>query len=244
MTAPDTDASLTRLPGFGLDADRITANVDESISARFSRRLAGRYSIDAFGADPLLTDALAPLMQSVMRVEVANGERLPKTGPAVLVSNRAFGVGEPLALMLGVRDAVGRRLRLVDAPDLPILGPLLRKFGGIGAVAADLGAALRAGHLVGVPLGPTWLRTGTGEPPIELLTAAVGFPVFPVAVEPIGPFGLALRGWRVTVGQMIELEPGLPKLDPLAAADLAELARDGVESLLATGWSGPKAPKQ
>lgn len=226
-----TTASVHHVTGFGLDVDHVRA-ADEHIGHRVSRRIDGRYVIDAFGADPLLMDAATGVLEAAMRVEVVHGDRLPRSGPAVLVANRGLGVLEPAALALAVRSEVGRRIRAVAAPDVPVLGPLARKFGGIGAIADDLGAALRAGYLVAVPLGNTWMRVGAGEPPLHLLTAAVGTPVLPVAVQPVGPLGIPLRGWRVTFGTPIALEPGLPDRDPLAAAELAESAREGVESLL------------
>lgn len=227
-----TTASVHHVTGFGMDVDHVDPRGEASFIDRASRRIDGRYVIDAFGADPLLMDAAAPVARAAMRVEVVHAERLPRSGPAVLVANRGFGVLEPLALALAVRQAVNRRIRVVAAPDGIGFGPVWRKFGGIGALADDLGAALRAGYLVAVPLGNTWLRTGAGEPPLQLLRGAVGSPVLPVAVRPVGPFGLPVRGWRVKIGPPITLEPGLPNKDPLAAAELAESARDGVEGLL------------
>ena len=44
----------------------------------------------------------------------------PTTGPAVIVSNRGFGVAEPAALGVAVQRASGRRLRVVGAPDVPV----------------------------------------------------------------------------------------------------------------------------
>ena len=145
-----------------------------------------------------------------MPVQVEHPERLPRTGPAVLVSNRGLGVVEPTALAVALRQEAGRRLRVIGAPDVPILGDLMRKLGAVMSYQDDLAALLRAEHVAAIPLGPTWLRTGAGTPPIQLLVAALGYPVIPVAVRPGGPLGLPLRPWRVTVGEPLDpCRPGL-----------------------------------
>jgi hypothetical protein len=60
----------------------------------------------------------------------------------------------------------------------------------------------------------------------------MGFPVHPVAVVPAGPFGTALRGWRVRFGRPIRLDGSYPMGDPLGAAELAEAVRDAVAAML------------
>ncbi|MCZ7528148.1 MAG: hypothetical protein M5U14_18325 [Acidimicrobiia bacterium] len=221
------------LTNTSLDADR-THELGSWRDA-LRRRIEGRYPIDPFGADLQLQDALWPLVGPVVRLEVDHAERLPEVGAAVLLANRGLGVGEPLALGVAVRKVVRRRLRVVGAPDLPLARELFHRLGAVGSRHEDLGAVLRAGHLAAVPLGPTWLRTGAGEPPLPLLVAALGFPVIPVAVRPGGPLGLPLRPWRVTVGRPIEQLPGVGRGDTLAAAELAERARVAVEGMLAAG---------
>lgn len=213
---------------FGLDDDRI--GKAESPLAALRRRLDGRYPRDPFGLDPHLQDMVSPLFSLVARVEVHGGEHIPARGPALLVSNRGVGLLEPAALGVAVRQACGRRLRIVGTPDMPVLGDAFRSVGGIPAYPSDVAAVLRAGHLAAVPLGPTWLRTGAGTPPLELLLAATGFPVVPVAVVPGGPLGLPLRPWRIVVGPAI-VTAGDPD-DPLEAAELAEAARSGVRGLI------------
>jgi hypothetical protein len=130
-------------------------------------------------------------------------------------------------------DQAGRRPN-VGAPDVPVLGDLMRKLGGVMAYPGDVGALLRAGHLAAVPLGSTWLRTAGGTPPLPLLVPALGYPVIPVAVTPGGPFGLPLRPWRVVVGEALAVRSRRGSRDPLAAAELAEAAREAVSALLRT----------
>lgn len=213
------------------DVDTIGAGV--SLAAAVRNRIDGLYPIDPFGGDPQMQDVLAPLVRVGVRVRVTHPELLPTSGPAVLVSNRGLGVAEPVVLAVAVREAVGRRLRVLGAPELPVLGDAARRLGGIGYHAEDLGAVLRAGHLVAVPLGNTWLRTGAGEPPVGLIVAALGFPVIPILVRPSGPFGVPWLGrWNVTVGPPIVPDEAAALDDPLSAAELAERARAGVQALV------------
>jgi len=218
------------ISNYSLDSDR--AHDPEPLPTALRRRLDGRFPVDPFGADPLFQDVIAPAVELLTPVRVEYPERLPDLGPAVLVANRGLGVGEPVALSVAVRKTVRRRLRVVGTPEWPFVGPALRKLGGVGLRPDDVGALLRANHLVAVPLGLTWLRTGAGSPPLDLLVAALGYPVIPVAVRAGGPLGLSLRPWRVVIGEPVEQRPGLAR-DQLAAAELAERAREAVAALLA-----------
>lgn len=213
---------------FGLDDDRV--GVPESVLAALRRRVDGRYPRDPYGLDPHLQDLVSPVFSLLGRARVHGAENIPTRGPALLVSNRGFGLLEPVVLGVAVRQARGRRLRIVGTPDIPVFGDALRALGGIPAYPDDVAGLLRAGHLAAVPLGPTWLRTGVGTPPLQLLQAAAGFPVVPVAVVPGGPFGLPLRAWRVSVGEPL-VTAGDPD-DPLEAAELGEAARAGVARLI------------
>ena len=147
--------------------------------------------------------------------------------------NRGLGIFEPAALAIAVRQSVGRRLRVIGAPDLPVLGDILRKIGAIGYRADDVAVLLRAGHLAAAPLAPTWLRSGVGAPPRELLAAILGFPVVPVAVLPGGPGRRPIRPWRVVVGPVVETAIDAVPGDTLAGAELAERTRTAVNRVLA-----------
>jgi len=222
-------------PNYGIDADRVLA-MDRPI-AWLRRRLDGRFAVDEFGGDPHLMDLLAPLPAAAIRVEVEHAERVPRTGAALLVCNRGFGLAEPLVLGFAIRRACARRLRVVGAPEVPILGPFTQKLGAIGYRPDDVAAMLRAGHLVGAPLGMTWMRSGAGEPPWTLLASTLGSPVVPIAIRPGGPFGLPLGiwpapPWRVVVGEALLPPAGTRAHDQLAAAELAEQVVAAVAELL------------
>lgn len=214
---------------FGLDAD--ATSPPEPLPAAVRRRLGGRYPVDPFGLDPQLCDLLSPLFDLTVRVR-AHGMEHVGPGAATLVANRGLGIGEPAALAVAVRQALGRRLRVVGAPPVRLLGALSRRLGAVAATPEDLAAALRAGHLVAVPLAPTWLRTGAGTPALELTQAMMGFPVHPVAIVPAGPLGLPLARWRVCAGPPIRLDGSYPVGDPLGAAELADAVRHAVARLL------------
>ena len=224
---------------YGIDIDH-TSDPEPPFRA-LRRRVAGRYPVDPFGLDPQLCDLGAPVLGAFVRVTVTGAARIPSDGPAVFVMNRGLGLLEPTALAIAVRRHAGRRLRVVGAPAVPFVGGLLRRLGSVNGSADDVGACVRAGHLLAVPLAPTWLRSGAGTPPLHLVQAMMATRVFPVAVSPGGPLGTAIAPWRVHVGEQIALDASYPPGDPLGAAELAEAARAAVDGLLAGRDPAPDA---
>jgi 1-acyl-sn-glycerol-3-phosphate acyltransferase len=213
-----------------LDADRIVRPEPPLTALR--RRLAGRYPVDPFGLDPQLADLCVPLFEAAVRVRIAGGEHVPASGPAVIVSNRGFGVAEPAALAIAVERASGRRLRVVGAPDVPIFGSAMRRLGAISSSGANVAGVLRAGHLVGIPLAPTWLRTGAGDAPTGVARALTVAPIIPAAVRGVGRLGGLIGSWDVTFGPMVTLPDPYGRHDPLAAARFTEAMRRAVGALL------------
>ena len=216
-----------------LDADRIAR--PETPWSALRRRVSGRYPVDPFGLDPQLADLSVPLFAAALRVHVSGGQHIPATGPAVIVSNRGFGVAEPAALGVAVQRACGRRLRVVGAPDMPFLGTVTRRLGAISSSEPDVASALRAGHLVGIPLAPTWLRTGAGDAPLGVARALTLAPIIPAAVRGVGRFGGIAGSWDVTFGPMVTLSEPYDPNDPLAAARFIEAMRLAVGALLEVG---------
>jgi hypothetical protein len=216
---------------YGLEIDHVSDT--ESFLQTVRRRVGGRYPVDPFGLDPQLADLAAPVARAIVRVAVTGDEHVPSEGGAVLVVNRGFGVFEPAAVAVAVQRATGRRLRVIGAPTAPLLSGLFRRLGAISDSARDLVTCVRAGHLVAVPLAPTWLRTGAGTPPLPLMQAMTRAPAIPVAVTPGGPLRTAIRPWRVRFGRAVTLEQPHDPGDPLGAARLAEAVRDAVGQLLA-----------
>ena len=222
-------ASPETVPGVD-DGDRVQPL--ESPLAFARRRFDGRFQIDAFGGDAQLMDLTGLVLAFGLRVEVEHAERIPRIGGALIVANRGLAIIEPAALALAVRRAVGRRLRIIGAPDTPVLGDVLRMIGAVVTRAHDVAALLRAGHLAAAPLASTWLRSGAGAPPRELLAAILGYPVVPAAVLPGGPGPLPIRPWKVVVGPVVETATDAVPGDTLAGAELAERTRTAVNALV------------
>lgn len=125
------------------------------------KRMLGDYTVDEFGFDPHLNNAvflplLRGLFNSWFRVEVSGIENLPDTGAALVVANHA-GVLPFDGLMASVavhdQHPLHRDLRLLAADlvfDLPVVGSAARKAGHTMACAADAHRLLAAGELTAV----------------------------------------------------------------------------------------------
>jgi 1-acyl-sn-glycerol-3-phosphate acyltransferase len=193
-----------------------------------SRRLRGDFELDEWGADPDLIDMVYPLASPFLRISVEGAANLPGTGPAVLVANRRLGLLEPFVLVRGLRQATGRRARFLGIPDIAPVGPALRRFGGAVNRPEELASLLRARHVVAVPLGPGYrkpLRAGTLNAALLAPALDMDVPVLPVAIV-----GGELTGrWEVLVGEPVARPTSR---GPLALAELADEARNGVQALL------------
>jgi 1-acyl-sn-glycerol-3-phosphate acyltransferase len=125
------------------------------------RRLSGEYPVDDFGYDPelareVLLPLAKPLYENYFRVRTLGVERIPSTGPALLVGNHSGTI--PLDAVM-VQYAVStehpqqRTIRNVAANlafQIPVFGPLARKSGAAVACDEDANELLRRGELVGV----------------------------------------------------------------------------------------------
>jgi hypothetical protein len=234
-----TVAERAAVPNYGIDADRLLGS--DSLIKALKRRFDGRYAVDEFGGDPHLQDLLLNPVVDRIRVQVRNGDRLPRLGPALLVANRGFGFAEPFVLTAAVHQRTRRRLRIANVPDVPLVSALTHKLGGLGSRAGDVAAVLRAGHLTAAPLAPSWWGVRASEVPRELLAATMGFPVFPVAIRAGGPVGLWLRPWLVSVGEPLSPPAGTSLGDPLVAAELSEAVQQSIAELL-EATPGPSGP--
>ncbi len=193
-----------------------------------ARRRTGDYTVDLWGADSDWVDMLGALTMPFVRVRIDGAEHLPLDGGAVLVANRRLGLGEPLAVSVGIRRATQRLVRPVGAPDLSYIGPVLRRFGMVRAAADEVRSVVASGEMVVVALSPERRRrAGTVAPDLLAPALDLGVPVLPVAV--IG--GELTGSWRVHIGGPLPA-PSTTRRTPLAAAELADRARAGVQMLL------------
>lgn len=125
------------------------------------RRLAGDYPIDDFGYDPelsreVLLPLAKPLYENYFRVRTLGIDRIPETGPALLVGNHSGTVALDALMMqyaVATEHPQERPVRNIGADlvfSLPFVGPMARKTGNALAHDDDAHELLRRGELVGV----------------------------------------------------------------------------------------------
>ncbi|KUI39580.1 hypothetical protein AU198_09555 [Mycobacterium sp. GA-1199] len=132
-----------------------------SVAEFVRKRMTGEYTVDEFGFDAHLNNAIfLPLLRvffkSWFRVEVSGIEHLPETGAALVVANHAGVLPfDGLMTSVAVHDhhPAHRDLRLLAADmvfDLPVVGQAARKAGHTMACTADAHRLLAAGELTAV----------------------------------------------------------------------------------------------
>ncbi len=158
------------------------------------------------------------------RVELRNPERIPKTGPVILVANHESLI-DPWLLGLATRRPV-RYMAKAELFDYPVLRTIMRWFGtfpitrGIGDQAAVARATelLEQGQVLGMfPQGTClpyrerpWLR---GAARLALSSGTTIVPVCIVGSERAlrpAKFKLGLPRIRVLAAEPIEVAPGRP----------------------------------
>lgn len=176
------------------------------------RRLSGDYPIDDFGYDEELTrevlmPLVRPLYERYFRVRALGVERIPDTGPALLVANHSGTIPVDAVMMqyaVGAEHPQRRLVRSVGADlvwRLPVIGPLARKSGNVVACDEDTLELIRRGELVGIfpegykGVGKGWreryklqrfgrggfietaLRTGAPIIPVAIVGAEEAYPM-------------------------------------------------------------------
>ena len=126
---------------------------------RLDRALSERRrSADAFGLEPVALEQALPIVWALhrfwFRVESAHIERIPETGPAIIVANHGGLLpfdGAMLAAEVLLRAPVPRVVRPLVARFVEGIGPVHRAFQSAGAVIGtpdDCRRLLDAGELV------------------------------------------------------------------------------------------------
>lgn len=192
---------------------------------------AGAQTVDPWGFDPGVYDLAARAGRLRWAVRVEGAEHLPVHGAALLVVNRRFGFSEPAVVAMGLHEATGRRVRPVGIPDVPVLGEVLRRLGGVLDAPAEVRGLLRAGEIVAVPCSrqpfharvPGVLRAGAVRAALD-----AGAPVLPVAVRG-NELGLA---WHVRVGAPVPCPAIVAHRDDTVAVAHADAVRDALAALL------------
>jgi hypothetical protein len=192
------------------------------------RRFDGTNPVDEWGLDADLMRAVAPLFGLRWSVDVDGAEQVPAAGPVLLVASRRLGLSEPFVVAAGVGRATGRLVRPLGVPDVAPVGPVLRRLGGVLDRPDELAGLLRAGELAAAFCGrqprPRH-RAGAVDPAVAAAAIATGAPVLPVAA--VGRE--AGRRWRIVIGPPVRQ---LRRKGPLAAVELADAIRAGVQDLL------------
>jgi hypothetical protein len=192
------------------------------------RRFDGTYKVDEWGLDRDVRAAVSPVLALRWQIETIGADVLPRRGPVLLVANCRFGWSEPFVLGRGIHQAIDRVVRVAGVPDVAPIGPALRRLGGVLARPDEIAGLLRAREMVGLLLGQSVRHrhhAGKVRPDLLAPALATGADVVPVALV-----GRELgRRWRIVVGPAIEYPTSR---GPLAAAELADRVRNGVQSLL------------
>ena len=216
-----------------IDAELAALDPDlerDDLPSLLARRVSGRFTIDEWGFDRDLLTAITPLVRMRWGLRIEGESALPEIGPALLVHTRRVGLSEPGVLAAAVHRATDRPLRatgyLASIPGP--MGPLARRLGAVPGDAADLRSLLRAGELVGLPLGREMRHPfHVGPVPTGPIAAALaaGAPIIPVAV-----LGVEIgRWWSVRFGRPIPTRRRGAVGDP---AELAEAVRQRLQALV------------
>jgi 1-acyl-sn-glycerol-3-phosphate acyltransferase len=213
---------------------------------RFLRhRLTGDYTVDEFGFDAELTDALVlpplrALYEKWFRVSVHGVENLPADGGALLVSNHSGTLPlDALMTAVAVHDETPghRHLRGLGADlvfKVPLVGSLARKSGQTLACNPDAERLLRQGELVGVwpegfkgigkPFASRYKLQRFGRGGFVSAALRTGVPIIPVSIvgaEEIYPKIGDIKLLARTLGlPYFPVTPFFPLLGPLGAIPL------------------------
>lgn len=194
-------ATLTRLaPTVGAPPISIAPRAKPAIAPSVSP-VSAAADPDPFGLDPAFRARTIPFFQFMFerywRIEVSGMEHVPADGPALVVANHSGAVPADafmLATALELRHPDRRCLRVLFdkfVDDLPFIGELYRRMGGVRASLANAERLLHRGDLVGLfPEGIAGVeklcsdryclqpfKSGTAR-----LSLRTGSPVVPVAI--------------------------------------------------------------
>ncbi len=129
---------------------------------------APSFDVDELGYDPNFEEQVRPLLDWVydrwFRVELHGGDRLPQSGPVILVANRAGAIPWDSAMLALACRRLGREVRPLVEDDVfhfPALGVVINRLGAVRACPENAERILGQGGAIAVfPEG----ATGFGKP--------------------------------------------------------------------------------
>ncbi len=192
------------------------------------RPLLPSNSVDDWGRDDHLIQALSPYIRLRWAVTVGTHHHLPVHAGALLVTNQRRYSLSPMYVAWALGQAIGRPVRFVGRPDIAPVGAALRRLGGLLHDPAEVEGALRHGELVVLGTSPTNHPRHAGVVDHEIVGAAVmaGVHVFPVA-SMSARLG---RSARADVGPMVRNRHN--RRGPLAEVELSEAVQRSLQKML------------
>jgi hypothetical protein len=192
------------------------------------RRLAGAYTVDPWGLDRDVRQVAARLARLRWSASV-EGVPLPASGPVLLVANARLASLAPLAAVLALGDRAGRLVRFAGIVDVEPVATASRRLGGVIGRPAEVAGVLRTGEVALV-----WCRSVVRSNPPRVGWVAPEL-LLPAVEQQTAVMPVAISGGRV--GRHLRVEVGAPlrirqQPSPLAAAELADVARAAVQALL------------
>ena len=186
------------------------------------------HSVDDYGRDSHLINALAPFTHLRWNVTVGGEQHLPAHTGALLVCNsRRFSLSSVYAA-LALSEVIGRPVRFVGRPDTAPVGSFMRRIGGLLAHPAEVLGALQHHELVLVSAEGTSHPRHAGKVPHELIGPAM---VSGVAVYPVATMSSTVgRKARVEVGPRVRARR--KRRGPLAEVELAEQVQHHLQRIL------------
>ena len=186
-----------------------------------------RPTVDQWGRDSRLIEALAPIAHLRWDVSVGGEKHLPRGGALIVINTRRFAL-TPISTALALSEVLDRPVRFVGRPDSVPFGPFLRRVGGLLALPDEIGGALRAGELVILGAHGSANPRYAGVVDHSLVVAAVREKV-PVHVAATVST-MVSRQARVEVAAA--LRSPRKRRGPLAEVELAEHAQRRLQDLL------------
>lgn len=205
----------------------VANNGVQAATRRLTEEPAG--GTDDWGRDPVLVRNMMLLAQ--LRWDVATGgqEHLPKRAGALIVVNAPAWSYSTVFAAFAISEAVDRPVRFVGRRDLPIVGALDRRIGGLVHHPDEVAGALRSNEIVVVGAGTARGSRGVGRVDHTLIGAALATStkVYPAATTS----SLVTRQARVEIGN--PTRPPRRRRGPLTELELADRVRRDIDALLA-----------